>query len=198
LAINYPGPFEIRVNYVTDEDVKIRNHQLRLSFQCGLTGNPGDPFTAWKPIDKLGSSVTDLKVHVDALVVAMKPSFFSACSIVNAELWEYAPNSFDAVYRSVYAIAVVGTSGSGTVPGNQAVTSYRTRNGGIFKTDLRGTVNVIGAKQAFPLGSSPQKTMSDYILLNTTPFWGRDNSYPLAGLAFFPGSNEHAFKVLYR
>lgn|SRR5215207_623442 len=197
MAINYPGPFEVRVNYLTNEVTAIANHQLRLSFDCGLTGSPGDPFSSWKPIDKAGSSVISLATKVTDLVTTIKASFVAAVTFVDAELWEYDPGTFDAIYRSTLPLAVVGTGAGSTVPYGQAIWTWRNALGGIMKMDLRGTIHPAAARVALP-STAQVAAVNTYMLASTTPWWGRDNSFPIAGLYFLAGLNERAFKVVNR
>lgn len=197
MAINYPGPFEVRIKYLTNEPAPVPNHVLRLSCNCTLTGNPGDPFTSWFPVTKLGSNAINLSTKVDDLILEMKKHLNTASTILVAELWEYTPGTFDAVFRSTKNIAVAGTSGTVTRDGSQAIWTYRTQNGGIFKFDLRGQINAVGAKIALP-GTGDVASMNTYLLAGTTPWLARDGSYPVAGLFFHPGQNERAFKKLYR
>jgi len=197
MAINYPGPFELRINYVTNEVAAVNKHQLRVSFQCTTTGSPGDPLTNWFPITKAGLSVVNLANQVNFLIAAIDDQFAAQTTFVDAELWEYTPGTFDAIYRSVMALAVPGTSVSATQALSQSIWSFRSALGGIMKIDLRGTVHAPGLRSTLP-GTGAIAVLSNYIIAGTSPWWARDNSYAIAGLFFLPGQNEHAFQVVNR
>lgn len=199
MALNYPGPFEVRLFYQTNETpAAIAAHVLRLSLNMSIEGAPGDPFSDWIPFQKNGSAVSSLDTHVDALVALLQPFFNTATDIVQAELWEYAPLSFDAVYRSSYDITLAGTSGGATQVASQGVVTLRTVNGGIMKVDLRGIISTPGPTQTFPTGTTIVQNLVNYLVGGTNIWWGRDNSYPLVPLRWMPGQNEHAWRIANR
>jgi hypothetical protein len=159
--------------------------------------NPGDPFSSWVPYVKNGTFASALSARVDTLITKIKPFFFNTTTFVNAELWEYAPETFDAAYRSVYPINVAGTHASGSVIGSQSILTLRTFGGGIMKVDLRGTSSVVGPRIAIP-ASGIIFDLAVYMADALCPWWARDNTYAAVALYWLPGLNEHAFKVLNR
>lgn len=198
MALNYPGPYELRVNYVVNaEPVNVRNHQLRLSCQMAVTGNPGDPFNLWTPIQKDGGTIVTLANHLNALIGVIDDCFHNTTDFVNAELWQYTPGTFDAIYRSASAIATSGVSSTATAQLSQTIWTFRSQLGGIMRVDLRGTIFTPGAFVSIPT-TGVQQAVATYFLGGTSPWWARDNSYPLAGLKVLPGQNEHAFKEVNR
>lgn len=197
MAINYPGPFEVRINYVTDEPAVIASHQLRMSCIMSIEANPGDPFSDWYPEQKGGSNTIPLDTHVSDLLNVVKPYHNTAVAYVSAELWEYAPNSFDAVYRSAYSPSNEPTGVPATVPASQAVFTFRTQLGGIMKFTWMGVH--ISPNVSIPFGGAGYPTaVATYILGNTAPWIGRDGSFPIAALAFHPGQNEALWKKVNR
>src|SRR5574342_603528 len=197
MAINYPGPFDVRINYLTNEPSQVAQHQIRVSCDCPLVCNPGDAFTAWFPVNKAGSNVINLDTKVNDFLVELKKHFISAVTFQNAELWEYTPGTFDAAFRSTKAIGAAGTGTGTTRDGGQVIWTWRTANGGILKLDLRGSLNAAGVRVALP-GTGDVAARNTYMLASTTPWIARDGSFPVAGLFFAPGQNENAFKKLYR
>jgi len=197
MATNYPGPFEVRINYTTAEPVAINKHQLRLSFQCAATGSPGDPFANWAPIARNGTSAVSLANHVNSLIAAIDDQYVAATSFVDAELWEYTPGTFDAIYRSAMAINSPGTGVGSVQSMAQTIWTFRTSLGGVMKVDLRGSNHAPGLRSTLP-GTGNVAVLSNYIVNAAQPWWGRDNSYPIAPLYFLPGQNEHAFQTLNR
>lgn len=198
MAINYPGPFEVRLFYTTNEPAGVNEHVLRLSFQMAVEADPGDPFSDWIPVDKAGASVIALNTKVDDLITLIKPHFNTNVDFSLAELWEYAPGTFDAVYRSSYDVNVAGTSPSATVNHAQTVLSFRTALGGVMKVDMRGTVLAKGPQQSFPTNIAAINTTATGFLAGTSIWWGRDNSYPVASIRYLPGENEYSFKQINR
>lgn len=198
MPVNFPGPFEVRLFYTTGEPTVIRDHVLRLSCRMNIMGNPGDPFGAWIPVQKDGSAVVNLQTHVDSLVTALKPVFSTATDFSFAELWEYVPDSFDAVYRSVYDVNQSGTSTTASGEASQTIISFRTTLGGVAKLDLRGTVLSPGAMQSFPTSVPAVNTLATYMLDNSRIWIGRDGGYLLAAIKYLPGQNERAWRRVNR
>lgn len=197
MAINYPGPFELRLNYVTGEPVQINRHQLRLSFQVPGGVLPGAAFNTIFPQQKDGGTLVNLANHLNSLMAVVDDQFAAPTDFVDAEVWEYAPGTFDSVFRTAQAVALPGTSGSGVVSMSQSIWTFRSAGGGIAKVDLRGTVHVAGARISIPTTGVVQALVT-YMIGNSSIWWARDNSYLLAGLSFLPGQNEDAFKELNR
>lgn len=198
MAINYPGPFEVRIFYTTAEPAGVNEHVLRLSCQMSISADPGDPFSDWIPIDKGGSAVTALNAKVDALMAVIQPLMPVTTDFSLAELWEYAPGTFDAVYRSSYDLNLLGTNATAVVPFSQTIWSFRSQLGGVMKVDLRGTPYAAGPRLSFPTPTNVVNTFANFMLADASIWWARDNSYPVAAIRWLPGSNEHAFKQINR
>lgn len=197
MPINYPGPFEVRLKYVTNEPDAIKNHELRLSCEMGTEGAPGSAFTAWFPKIKDGTFTVDLSARCDSLLTWLRPHWSAAVTFVAFELWEYAPLSFDSVFRAVKTSGLVGSAGGATVQLSQSILTMRTTGGGIMKVDMRGTIYAANPFTS-PTAPAPSADLLTYMLGNTAPWRGRDGTFPAAGLKWLPGSNERAFKKVNR
>lgn len=198
MPINYPGPFELRINYLTNEPAAIATHQLRISHLMSVEGDPGDPFSAWIPLQKNGSAVDTLADHTDDIVALLRPLYNTASDFVDAELWEYAPGTFDAIFRSSYAIGLAGSSGTATQNYGQCIITFRSATGGIAKLDLRGTILGFGVRLAFPTASTPLNNLAAALIGATSIMIARDNGYLIAHLFALIGQNERAWKVINR
>ena len=198
MAINYPGPLEARIFYLTNEPSQIAEHVIRFSFQAAIEGDPGDPLNNWKPLTKAGSSALGLFTHVTNLLAVLRPFFNTVTDFSHVELWEYTPGTFDAVFRSSEAIALGGTSGTATSVASQTMMTFRTQGGGIFRLDMRGTTSAPGVRIIPPFAAGTALNLSNYMLDGDSPWIGRDGTYPLATVKFLPGQNEHAWKAVNR
>jgi len=197
MAINYPGPFEVRVNYVTDENIAIRNHQLRMSTIMSIEGEPGSPFADWFPEQKGGDNSIALSTHTENLLNIIKAYHNTAVAYSSAELWEYAPGTFDSVFRAAYSPTAEPTGVPTTVEASQVVMTWRTIAGGILKLTWMGSHVAPGATIPAP-GSGGIATAFNYMTADACPWVGRDGSYAVAGIAFHPGQNEALWKRVNR
>jgi len=194
MALNFPGPYELRYFYTVDSRV----HQLRHSLQLNDTPSVGDAFSTIIPIERDGDAVTSLNTHVDNFVAVFLPFLSSADGAVNrVELWKYTPSSFDAMYVSVYDISLAGTNVAATIPASQVIWTFRTQEGGILKITILDTTVGAGISLVPPLPTVAQN-IADYINNNNSIVLGRDTSYPFSVVGYYRGQNERLFKRLYR
>ena len=189
MAINYPGPYEIRLFYTAVYGGITYNHETRMSIEMSVAANPGDPFSDWTVELRDGSGKT-LDVVVDELVALYVPNFHTSTTFVRAELWQYVTGTFDANFLSTYTVGEAGTSGSATSPDAQLIFQFRTTAGGFAKIDLRHSIDGEAVPLSYPTGSARLDDLIDYLIAANTPMLGRDNSYVFSPLAVQRGRNE--------
>ena len=197
---NYPGPYEVRFFYTVDATPGgPREHQMRLS--CQLEADP-EPGTLFADIDLTPRVAAAKALSLVAVEMANKiaPMFNSTdASIDRAELWKYTPLTFQADFISAHDLSIAGTSTDPTVPAGQLIATYRTFEGGVFKWTLMETAQTPGVKIAQAALTGDFLALATFFTNPTYSYWlARDTSYPLAGLGWFPGQNEHTFKDRYR
>lgn len=198
MASNFPGTYELRIAYVTDEPTPIAQHGLRLSMEMATPGPPGSAFSAWTPVDRLGASPDTMITHLSDLLDVLKPNFSTGVDFTTAEIWEYAPGTYDAVFRAAASATATGTNVSATVPYSQTIWTMRSANGGAMKVDLRGTPQLAAGFSTFPTGDTAADDLLAYFLDTNSVFHARDQGFPVAGYKWLRGSNEHAFKKVNR
>jgi len=195
---NFPGPYELRLFYTTNEPVQIANHVLRLSLRVAVDPQPGDTFGAIQTLNKNSVPGNFLSEVLNDLLSVIRPFYVTAVDFTQAELWRYPPQSFDASFISATAVGAQGVSTATTSVASQFVFTFRTSLGGIFKVDLRGTTVAPAAKQSFPFNFGGWNNLANYFLSTGAPFIGRDNGVPIAPLFALPGQNERAWKRVFR
>ena len=133
MAVNFPGPYEIRLKYNTVVSGVTLVHTQRLS--CAVAGDDPGVGQAFSAIDvgrRVGGAIA-LSTAVNNYVNLMKV-FYSNVSgnvIVSAELWKYIAGTFDASFVSAYPIDVAGTSASAIQAAGQSIVTMRSTNGGV-------------------------------------------------------------------
>lgn len=192
MAANFPGPFEVRINYSTAASSVVYLHQHRFSLDMAEVGEPGDPFSAFLPQGRLVAFTETLADYVDDYAALMQPFFRTDADIVNAELWEYEPGSHNAAFRSIYDLALNGTSASSTTVDGQMIVTFRSTLGGTKKMDFRQTVFPQAVFQLFPTGQTVVNDYATFCTGNNTPLLAWDNGYLFSAYKFLPGLNEHA------
>lgn len=200
MALNYPGPYEVRLFYTTPVTGSVSlTHQQRLNVVVSGQISVGDPFSSITVVRR-DASLHALDDEVDAWVALINGLWNNSgtSTIDYAELWKYVPNTFDAIYTSTYQIGVVGTSGSANVGAAQNIITFRTQEGGIFKLNFLETIVGTGYKDTLPFSNGTLDTIADAVVAGTVPWLARDSSYPLSCIGLYPGASEALFKKRYR
>jgi hypothetical protein len=196
---NFPGPYELRFNYDTNETFGTDQHQFRLSLDLDVVGEPGEAFTEFEATRRNTTPIA-LNTLAEATLSVIVDVFKTDANFPSVELWEYEPSSFVANYITSYNVVTnnAGTHASTPQPYRQDVWTFRTTNGGTAKLDLRGTVSTSLARVAYPTGNALIDDIFEYLAQATTPYLGRDNGYLFFSQNWLGGSNESRFKKVNR
>lgn len=202
MAINYPGPYEIRIRYLDDTlagpDLE---HIQRLNVD--LVGNPAqaDDFGNYEFNDKAGATGVDLATLVEDYLAVFNALYSANCDIGLIDLWKYpTAQSFDSVFWSTYTpTANAGTAAGSNVAAAQDIYTFRTQEGGVMKLSLMEGESDPGTPQLYNSLSAARQALVDFILFGdgatySAPFLGRDTSYPFSFIKRFPGQNEAVWK----
>lgn len=203
MALNYPGPYEVRIYYTVTIGTVALEHTQRLNCECSPNPSPGEPFDDIVVINRGplggGPGFSGLHTAVDAYVALMRPLFHSgSANIDRAELWRYEEDSFEASFVSAYNIDLAGSSAVAATPAGEVIMTFRTIEGGIMKLAYEEASFAAGASASLGIITGPFAAMRDYVLSSSNWILARDTSYPFAGYRFNPGSNEAIFKKRYR
>lgn len=198
MASNFPGEFEVRINYTIILGGKTTNHQQRFSFDANTVGNVGDDFDQWTPIQRSGSEALDLAASIQVYTDELQDYYHSTCTINDAELWKYATGTFDAAWQASEAITKVGSGTNVNGQDAEQIMTFRTTLGGLMRAHFMQGPETAGLKQTLPLANVDLDTLADEILKSGNWFKGRDGGYPIVLLGMYPGQNEALFKARFR
>ena len=150
MAINFPGPYQLRVFYtVTPDGEAAMEHVLQINISCVEPVTPGSLFSAIEVERRVGVDV-DLDAMVDGFVTLLKPQWEAAdCTLDHAELWVFDEGTFDASYISSYTIGEAATGVGTTRESSQLIFSWRTFEGGAMKFYLQETQTPAGDPVAY-------------------------------------------------
>lgn len=199
MTLNYPAPYQIVIDYTTTPSgFQTMTHKLSLNLAEIDGGSAvGDPFSTWTFVAKNGSFVS-LDVAVDALIAGILPLYPATSDFVTATLYEYNPGSYEGNWLSVYSIAEVGTSGTGSTVAHQATWTHRTSQGGIQRLQLMESTLGGKTKQALPTGNANVDALTTYLTSGVSPFCGQDGGYLVAGNFLSQTENEKLARKRYR
>lgn len=202
MAINYPGPYELRISYTPDIAAGVAiQRQQRLNVKLVEPVAQTEDFANIAFEDRngvVGNTLDDLVEDWLALVV---PLYHNLTTIDGVELWKYpTPQSFDAVFWSAYApIIVAGTAGNANNSAGQDLYSFTTAEGGTMKVNFMEDISVPGPPIGLAALTSSPAAVVAFVLdgdgVNySAPFLGRDTSFPVKFNRQFPGRNEALWK----
>lgn len=190
MAINFPGPYEVRINYSVPVGGTTLIHQHRFSLEMSVTAEPGAEFSEFTPLGRQGAYADDLEIYVGDYMTEVQPLFPTTADFNDAELWEYEAGSFNAAFRSVLALGLNGSSGSPGVQDGQLIISFRGTLGGPLKMDFRNTVLGQNIFQTFPTSEASVNSYAGFVTTVNTPIRARDGGFAFSPLKLLPGANE--------
>lgn len=197
MALNYPGPFDLRFFYSTTVTGVLRNHVMKLN--CNIDAlAPGESFGGATVLTR-GGATPALDDAVDAWVTLWLAAYPStAFALSHVEAWQYETNSFAADFVSSYTIAATGVGGNSLTPAGQYIHTYRTQEGGIMKLSFMEPPVLSGVTDPPPLAATGMQAIADFVVSSANWILARDTSYPFALIGGYPGINEALFKNRYR
>ncbi len=203
MALNYPGPYEVRIFYTVTVGSVALEHTQRLNCNVSPHADPGEEFNDITVVTRGplggGAGFSTLKSAVDDYVALMRGIYnTTTANIDRAELWRYTPGTFEAAFVSAYNIDLPGTIASATVQAGEAILTFRTIEGGIMKLAYEESYLPPGGAQSLGVVTGPAAAIRDYVLGSSNWILARDTSYPFAGYRYNPGQNEAIFKKRFR
>lgn len=195
MALNYPGPYEVRLNYTVNGEV----HQHRHSLDLDTAPVPGDLFSFLTGTTR-DLTVTTLSAWVDAVWTVMADRFKGAdCTFGTTELWKYTPLTFQSSFISSYQTTVVPVGIATTATLYQETYSMRTIEGNIFKVVFMEAINPTEAQLLYPTASASINAVFDlFCNASASIALARDTSFPFSPLRYSPGQNEALWRKAHR
>lgn len=200
MALNFPGPYELRFRYSVTSGSLLLNHQHRINTVLTADPTPGDAFSTMTVLTPDLTPIA-LNTAVDNYVALLDDFYKSTDAIFNSvELWRYTLGTFEANFISVYDLGVAGASASTTVSCQESRFTFRTNEGGTMMIVLAETVF---SDKSAPIGyaalNTQEKALVDFVLNPAASFlWARDTSRPASFNQLFRGTNEATFKRRFR
>lgn len=166
------APGFVVVEYITNG----HNHKMTLPVQPASTFDPGDTPVL---LDKASQNVT-LSAMSTALAAVLKPLMVAADTYVGASYWQKPGIDDDPLYiNGTTSGQGAGTNGGVDVPYGEAIFTYRTQLGHIFKMYLLETTIAANLRYAGPVFNSIQTLIDLYNYVNgtTSVICGRDGAH---------------------
>jgi len=195
MAINFPGPYELRFGYT----VEGLSHTLRTSVTLNQVPNAGTVFGQIEALTPSGATPFLSAWVEDFLTELGKQLNASVSTFGVVELWSYAPLSLDATFVSSYNPVAQPTANGAHNLAQQTTYTWRTAEGGVMKMVLLESVNDMNTVNAYPtVFTNPTALMLMVSDPTQSPIIARDTSRPFSPLRMSNGQNESVFRKRYR
>lgn len=194
MALNYPGPYQLRLYYTVEGDV----HVAKYNVDCSGSPSIGDSFS---DIDLIQNDLSTIAAdtYVAVWVLKMVDRFSDTnTSIDYAELWKFEPFSFDGTYLSTLSIGDTGAIGNPAILARQETYTFRTAEGGIMRVAMLEGAGVFINRQAYGTLAGSTKDLMDFVVGSSGAFLGADTSRVVAPVAVSGSYNRALFRKRYR
>lgn len=196
-GLNYPGPWEMRLNYNTVQSGLTTLSQLRLSMDVDTPPTPGSPAADYDLKSRSGLFY-NFASYVDALVVLLRPLYHTTSNFTNAEFWLYNSGTYNAAFQTSHPVGLAGNSAVATQPYSQAIMTFRSQNGGSARCNLMQSILISNVTDAYPFANAAAQAIADELTHLHSPVIARDGGYLFSSLNLLIGQNEHMFKKVQR
>lgn len=196
---NFPGPWELRIEYTTLFGAVPLIHTQRLNVDLTTVPLPGTDFADIDAKTRGGVLTPTLESAVDNWLTQVAERFSTTTTFGIVELWSYVPLTFDATFISAFtSVVTAGAHLNPTIVAAQEIYTFRTTEGGVVRISLIEAVAPADQPKSFPIGNISVDNIAAFITSPSNWILGRDTSYPFAGMRFLPGQNEKTFRQRFR
>lgn len=193
MAINFPGPYQLR--WQADWDGVVHNNALNLILAADPT--VGTPFASINVV--MRNSVNKaLATVVAELAALLQPFYDPAQTVDNFTLWKYQTDSFEADFISGDTTSVAGTNAGVVSDAFYVQYTFRTQEGGIMFIKLQECRITTNSRRSYAGMGAQEQALVDYCVADTTPFVARDTSYPVLFSRSAGGTDERLWRKRYR
>lgn len=203
MAINYPGPYELRIKYTESSlATPTIQHTQRLNISLVEPASQGDVFGNYTINDVNGATAIALSTVTENYLTVFNALFDTSMTIDAVELWKYpVAQSFQSVFWSSYTpTANAGTTAGTPSASSQNIYTFRSQEGNLMKVETHEGLQPPGSPESYAAMEAAQTAFVDFILdgngtTYSAPFLARDTSYPFSFNRMFPGQNEKTWKA---
>jgi hypothetical protein len=196
-GVNYPGPYEIRMNYSAPAGGFPLISQIRVNVDVDTPPDPGSPFADYDLISRAGLFY-NAQTFTDAWATVLAGVMRTDANFSTAELWKYSPGSFNADFQSGYNVGQAGLNAGTAQTTISAIITMRTQNGGHLRCQLNHMVSGASTTDPYPFAITEYNDIADFYSALSSPILGRDGGYVFAPMNLLVGQNEFIFKKYFR
>lgn len=151
----------------------------------------GTPVPGTEPDLILKDASTDNAISaIAAMFAVIQPFFTTTVHFGLAEAHTVDPVTGEDQFIFAWNIGLLGTSPFARVPAEQLVFSFKTALGTAYKLYLMEAIIVPNTRVLPPYSEAIFLSLSNFIVGNTSPTYGRGNSYPFVPVSAISKTND--------
>lgn len=193
MATHYPGPHEVRFTI----RVSGQEHTHKVNCDAGGTIIAGTPPGSISVTTKGGVSKNILTAATEYLTL-FKALYHTTVEIARAELWQYTPGTYVALFITDLGLTAVGTNGTSATLAGQSTISFRSIGGNGMKLTWLENSTPAPSQELAPFSVAPFEAIRTYVIGIGGWIIARDGSFPNSAIRLSHGQNEATFKDRYR
>lgn len=201
MAFNYPGPYEVEIEYTTPISGVTLPHSLKVNCAAIGTPAPGSPASAISLQTRSGTPAL-IQTCVDGLWAFLRPMLHTSVVAAVWTLWRYpVAGSFAKDFITSGTLTnPAGTAAAVPTAAFYGIFKFRSAGGGTMGITLLESVH--SQKTKIPLtanvsGNDNQK-LAAYVISTAGWMIARDDSFPIVPTTLSQGENERLFRQRFR
>lgn len=163
-------------------------HTMTIPVRINGTPVPGGTNSLEKHVG-FGFSI-DFVTAMDTWAEMLAPFFYTDVAFVAADLWSQPTPADDPVWIQSTSLTQVGGAEAVTVVASEAVFTFRSHLGGLFRLYLMEPSLLVNAKVLPAAFNASEITLSDFVTGDDSWLYARDNGKPITCLGLKTKTND--------
>jgi len=182
-----PSPTSLAPGYVrVTYDGVLFPHHMTIPVNFSGTPTPG----VMPDLILKDASTDDVESAIGALIAVILPFYTSAIHFGLAEAHTVDATTGEDQFIWSWNLNAVGSTTGSQVATEQLVFVFKTSVGSLYKLYLMESVIPANEKQLPPFVDAAFSTLSDFVVGDTSPCYGRQNAYPFTPISWLSKYND--------
>ena len=176
------APGYVRVTY----DGVLFPHHMVIPVNYDGTPTPGvEPDLLLKDASSLGAIAA-----IGALFAVIQPFFNTSTHFGLAEAHTVDATTGEDAFIFAWNVGLLGTDIGANRATDQLVFVFKTNVGSLYKLYLMEGIQAPNIKVIPPYAAGVYKTLSDFVIGDSSPIYGRQNAYPFVPVSYLSKTND--------
>jgi len=161
-------------------------HHMTIPIKFDGTPTPGtNPDLLTK-----GATTVDAETGIGNFVEVLRPFFNADTHFGLCEIHKVNATTGEDTFIYAFDVGLVGSASGENVPTAQAVITFKTTGGGLYRLYMMEGNQGVNVKLYPPFSAGLLDDLSDFVVGAGSIVYGRDNTYPFTPIAFITKIND--------